>query len=126
MADHDVIPHADAVLDDNRARSATWLDIDVRALRHNMVTLRRRLGPGPRLGVVVKADAYGHGLRVVVPVIAPLVDWLIVNSADEAGAVRAALAGTRQATLPLYSCGPLLPFQASTIVNALDCLFQGI
>ncbi len=118
MADHEVIPHADAVLDDNRTLSATWLDIDVRALRHNMVTLRRRLGAGPRLGVVVKADAYGHGLGVVVPVIAPLVDWLIVNSADEARAVRTALTGTPQATMPLYSCGPLLPFQASTVVDA--------
>jgi alanine racemase len=119
VAQHPDHPHPDAVPADLRPSAATWIDIDTGALRHNMQTLRRRLGLGPKLGVVVKADAYGHGLTVVAPVIAPLVDWLIVNAADEARAVRAALAAAGQTgASPLYICGPLLPFQAKTVVDA--------
>jgi alanine racemase len=102
----------------DRSHLGTWCDVDVAALRHNALTLRRRLRPGSRLGVVVKADAYGHGLAVVGPALAPHVDWLIVNSADEAVAARAAIAATAQADMPLYCCGPVLPFQAGQIVAA--------
>ena len=119
VAQHPRHPHPDAVVADRRLSAATWIDIDTCALRHNMQTLRRRLGLGPRLGVVVKADAYGHGLNVVAPLIAPLVDWLIVNAADEARAVRAALAAAGQTGAShVYICGPLLPFQAQTVVDA--------
>ncbi len=38
------------------------LTVDLAALRHNFLELRRRLSPGVRLLAVVKADAYGHGL----------------------------------------------------------------
>ncbi|MBR2783200.1 MAG: alanine racemase [Firmicutes bacterium] len=40
---------------------AAWVEIDLAALRHNYRTIRRRVGEGPRLICVVKADAYGHG-----------------------------------------------------------------
>jgi alanine racemase len=110
---------------DERSTAATWCDIDRDALRHNAKTLRRRLGAGaqrqlerrPRLGIVVKADAYGHGMDVVVKTLAPEVDWLIVNSADEAVAVRRLLPSA-QATLPIYICGPLHTFQADAVVDA--------
>jgi alanine racemase len=102
----------------DRSHLGTWCDVDVAALHHNARTLRRRLRPGSRLGVVVKADAYGHGLGVVAPALAPHLDWLIVNSADETVAARAAIAATPQAGMPLYCCGPVLPFQAGQIVAA--------
>lgn len=102
----------------DRSSLATWCDVDVGALRHNAATLRRRLRPGARLGVVVKADAYGHGLAVVAPALAPHVDWLIVNSADETVAARGAVSATAQLDLPVYCCGPVLPFQAGQIVAA--------
>lgn len=102
----------------NRSELSTWCDVDVAALHHNARTLRRRLRAGSRLGVVVKADAYGHGLAVVAPALAPHLDWLIVNSPDEAVAARAAIAATGQADMPLYCCGPVLPFQAARIVAA--------
>lgn len=91
----------------------TWCEVDTAALVHNARTIRRRLGSGPKLGMVVKADAYGHGLAVVAPALVPHVDWLIVNSASEAEALRRVVAD-----VPLYSCGPLLPFEAPTIVAA--------
>lgn len=102
----------------DRPDLTTWCDVDVAALHHNARTLRRRLRPGARLGVVVKADAYGHGLGVIAPALAPHIDWLIVNSADEAVAARAAVAGATHADMPLYCCGPVLPFQAARIVAA--------
>ena len=38
-----------------------WAEIDLPALRRNIATVRREVGPSPRIMAVVKADAYGHG-----------------------------------------------------------------
>lgn len=43
-------------------------EIDLGALRHNLRELRRRAGGAEVMGIV-KADAYGHGLEHVVPVL---------------------------------------------------------
>ncbi len=40
---------------------ATWAEIDLDALVHNLGVVRARIGPGRRILLVVKADAYGHG-----------------------------------------------------------------
>ena len=40
--------------------SRTWAEVDLGAVRHNVITLRR-IAPNSRLMAVVKADAYGHG-----------------------------------------------------------------
>ncbi|MBM3306737.1 MAG: alanine racemase [Candidatus Eisenbacteria bacterium] len=40
---------------------ATWVEIDLDALVHNLGTIRSRIGAGRRILLVVKADAYGHG-----------------------------------------------------------------
>jgi len=45
--------------------SRVWAEIDLDALEHNLGALRRRIGPGPRILLVVKADAYGHGAVAV-------------------------------------------------------------
>ena len=42
-----------------------WREIDLDALRHNAKALQAALPAGCRLMAVVKADAYGHGLRAV-------------------------------------------------------------
>lgn len=42
-----------------------WAEIDLAALRVNLDVIRRRVGPGVHLLLVVKADAYGHGAVVV-------------------------------------------------------------
>lgn len=91
----------------------TWCEVSTAALTHNVAELRRRTQPlGARLGVVVKADAYGHGLEIASRAfVAAGVDWLIVNSLDEAERVRAA-----GLDVPLYIVGPLAPFQADRIV----------
>lgn len=38
-----------------------WAEIDLDALTRNLAAIRRRAGPGVRVMLVVKADAYGHG-----------------------------------------------------------------
>ncbi|MGK0216939.1 MAG: alanine racemase [Planctomycetota bacterium] len=41
--------------------SRAWAEVDLDALGHNLAVIRARAGPGTRLMLVVKADAYGHG-----------------------------------------------------------------
>lgn len=42
-----------------------WAEVDLDALRSNLAWLRHRLGPATRIMTVVKADAYGHGLKQI-------------------------------------------------------------
>lgn len=45
----------------------TWAEIDLSALTKNFNTVRRQVGPAVKVMAVVKADAYGHGVDLVVP-----------------------------------------------------------
>lgn len=104
----------------------TWLEIDHDRLRANVAALRATVGADTRLGIVVKGDAYGHGLtdcaRTFVDAGA---DWLIVHSLAEAQRARSVAAET-----PLLICGPVAPddahrlaaTRASVIVYDLDVL----
>ena len=67
----------------------TWIEIDTGALRRNIDAFRSLVPPTTALMVVVKANAYGHGLDVVAPVAAEHAEWLGVNALDEALAIRA-------------------------------------
>ena len=68
----------------------SWCEIDAEALAANVSALRS-LHPGRLLGVVVKGDAYGHGLVACAKAfVAAGADWLIVNRIDEAQTLRAA------------------------------------
>jgi alanine racemase len=42
-----------------------WVEVDLNALRQNLAWLRHRLGPQIKIITVVKADAYGHGLKQI-------------------------------------------------------------
>ncbi len=48
-------------MDAHRVRA----EIDLDALTHNLAAIRRRIGPGVAVMLVVKADAYGHGAVAV-------------------------------------------------------------
>lgn len=68
-----------------------WVEIDASALRNNIAEFKRRLGQGPRLGAVVKSNAYGHGMVEAARIAASAsADWLCVNNAAEGSALRAA------------------------------------
>src|SRR5512134_3017300 len=67
----------------------SWIEIDTRAVRRNIDAFRSIVPSGTALMVVVKANAYGHGLDVIAPVAAEHAEWLGVNALDEALAIRA-------------------------------------
>jgi len=65
----------------------TFATITPSALRHNLQRVRA-LSDGARVMAVVKADAYGHGLKRCLPALVD-VDMLAVATMDEARAIRA-------------------------------------
>ncbi len=42
-----------------------WAEVDLNALRENLVWIRNQVGPDIKIMTVVKADAYGHGLKQI-------------------------------------------------------------
>lgn len=70
----------------------SWVEVSGSALIHNLKQYRRVLKPGANLLVVVKSNAYGHGLELASKVAAKsgLVDWLGTASLHEALALRQA------------------------------------
>ena len=42
-----------------------WAEVDLSALRENLTWIRHRVGPTSKIMTVVKADAYGHGLKPI-------------------------------------------------------------
>lgn len=67
----------------------TWAEIDLDALAHNYITLRKRIGDDVKFLGVVKADAYGHGSVQVSRLLEELgADYLAVSSIDEAVELR--------------------------------------
>ena len=42
-----------------------WAEVDLRALRENLAWIRHRVGKDVNVMTVVKADAYGHGLKQI-------------------------------------------------------------
>ncbi|CAJ1760425.1 Broad specificity amino-acid racemase [Aeromonas salmonicida] len=48
--------------------SNAWLEVDLTAFEQNLQTLKTRLGDkGPQICAIMKADAYGHGIDLLVP-----------------------------------------------------------
>ena len=67
----------------------TWAEIDLGAVETNLATLRTR-APGRRVIAVVKANAYGHGARLVaVALVSAGADALAVATTAEAAELRA-------------------------------------
>jgi alanine racemase len=60
-----------------------WVELDAGAVEHNVRELKRGLDPSVSFCAVVKANAYGHGVREMAGLL-PGADWLAVNSCDEA------------------------------------------
>ncbi len=90
----------------------TWAEIDTAALRHNVAVVRALTSERVRIMAVVKADAYGHGVGIVVPALAESVEIFGVANVAEARLVRA-LAEQH----PIYILGPALPEERAQIVE---------
>lgn len=82
-----------------------WITIDPSALAHNAGVFRRAIPAGTRLGILVKANGYGHGMLVAAhAAVAGGADQLMVVSIEEALALRAAAIETR--ILVVYPIDP--------------------
>ena len=82
-----------------------WCEIDVAALQGNLRQLRELVGRGPKLAPAVKANAYGHGLRLCAEAFVDAgADWLGVNALFEARRLR-----ELGIELPIYVMGYVPP-----------------
>ncbi len=61
-----------------------WAEIDLSAIRHNAGVVRDKIGVGPGILAVVKANAYGHGSTEVAAALADLVELFGVANVEEA------------------------------------------
>ena len=62
----------------------SWIEVSGDRLRENLETFRGLTTSETRLMVVVKSDAYGHGLGLVSEAIADRTDWFGVDTLAEA------------------------------------------
>lgn len=67
----------------------TWAQIDLDALRENYLSIRALTNPKSMMMCVIKADAYGHGAKVVAKEYEQLsADWFAVSNLEEAFQLR--------------------------------------
>ena len=65
-------------------RRWSWVEVDLTAIRHNVMVARRALTKGAHLCAVVKADAYGHGaVQCAKTALSAGADYLAVATVDE-------------------------------------------
>ncbi|MDO4637960.1 MAG: alanine racemase [Lautropia sp.] len=83
-----------------------WLEIDTQAFEDNIATLKQQIGKdGPRICAVMKADAYGNGIDLLIPsIIKTQIPCIGIGSNEEARTARAhgykgAIVRIRAATL---------------------------
>jgi len=87
--------------------------VDLNALRGNLAWLRHRVGTGVKILTVVKADAYGHGLKQIAALLMQSgTDIFGVANLAEAHAVRSVGKGW-----PVLMLGALLPDEIETAVR---------
>ena len=85
-------------------RSA-WVEVDLAALIHNAGVLRRAIPADARLGLLVKANAYGHGLEMAArAAVSGGADQLLVATLDEGLDLRRA--GVGASILVVYPVPP--------------------
>ncbi|PIP21872.1 MAG: alanine racemase [Candidatus Nealsonbacteria bacterium CG23_combo_of_CG06-09_8_20_14_all_40_13] len=66
-----------------------WVEINLKAIEHNIAKLKQKIGSAVKFGAVVKANAYGHGLVKVGQTAWNCgADYLMVASLDEALTLR--------------------------------------
>jgi alanine racemase len=90
-----------------------WAEVDLDALRGNLAWIRHRVGPDVIILTVVKADAYGHGLKQIAALLMQSgTDIFGVASLAEAHAIRTVGKGW-----PILMLGACLPDEIETAVR---------
>src|SRR5216117_1369674 len=89
-----------------------WAEVDLDALRENLAWLRHRVGPQVKILTVVKADAYGHGLKPIAGLLMQSgTDIFGVANLTEAQAIRSVGKGW-----PILMLGACLPDEVEPVV----------
>jgi alanine racemase len=66
-----------------------WIELESEALRHNLLQFRQIIGDARQLLAMVKANAYGHGMDLIAPLVVEKgADWLGVHTLQEAVALQ--------------------------------------
>src|ERR1044072_5615986 len=90
-----------------------WAEVDLDALRENLAWIRHRVGPGVKIMTVVKADAYGHGLKQIAALLVQSgTDIFGVANHAEAQAIRSVGRGW-----PILMLGACLPGEMEQAVR---------
>ncbi len=72
----------------SKIENKTWVEISKDALIHNIGVFKKCVGGNVKIAAVVKANAYGHDISKIVPLLKNKVDVLAVDNIDEAVIVR--------------------------------------
>lgn len=90
-----------------------WAEVDLDALRGNLGWIRHQVGPRTRVLTVVKADAYGHGLKQIAALLMQSgTDVFGVANLAEAQAIRSVGRGW-----PILMLGACLPDEVEQAVR---------
>ena len=90
-----------------------WAEVDLEALRANLAWIRHRVGPAVKILTVVKADAYGHGLKQTAALLMQSgTDIFGVANLAEARTIRAVAQGW-----PILMLGACLPDEVDSAVR---------
>lgn len=74
----------------NHAKANAWLEIDVKAFENNIMRLQHNLSDSTKICAIMKADAYGNGIDLLMPSIIKLnVPCIGIASNEEAKIARA-------------------------------------
>ncbi len=94
---------------DTKILRPTWAQINLSALKNNILKIKKIIGPQSKLLLVVKADAYGHGAPEVARFVqAEKIAWGYgVSCVEEGIALRKA-----GITSPILILGSLFPFES--------------
>ncbi|MBC7082308.1 MAG: alanine racemase [Firmicutes bacterium] len=96
----------------------TVAEVDLASIGRNIAAIRRRIGPGPEIMAVVKADAYGHGaVQVATTALTSGATWLGVALVEEGVVLRKS-----GIIAPILVFGQLFPSQARRALRySLSC-----
>src|SRR5881628_1204479 len=90
-----------------------WAEVDLSALRENLAWIRHRVGPAVKIMTVVKADAYGHGLKQIAALLMQSgTDIFGVANLAEAQAIRSVGKGW-----PILMLGAVLPDEVEMAIQ---------
>lgn len=89
-----------------------YATVDLKAIRHNIEQVRKKIKDGTKVMAVVKANAYGHGAVEVAKTLLDMVDYFGVATIGEAVELRRADVDT-----PILILGYTSPKQFEYVIN---------